>query len=165
VWRRLLVPANVRLHKLHVMLQAAMGWNDSHLHAFRIGDESFGMLDPDGDSPEDEIDETTVTVTQALRKERQFVYEYDFGDGWEHLVVVEEESEQDVPLKFAVCLGGENTCPPDDVGGPEGYEHFRIVLADPDEPEHQDLVDWFGGSFDPASFSLGAVNAELQKVR
>lgn len=85
VWRRLLVPGTVRLAKLHDMLQAAMGWTNSHLHSFAIGDALYGMqLD---DYPEEEIDEQEVTVLQALQDQRRFVYDYDFGDSWTHAVI------------------------------------------------------------------------------
>jgi len=102
VWRRLLVPGSVRLDRLHRMIQAAFGWEDYHLHAFRIGDASFGMLGDD--PPEDELDETAVTVAAALEGVGRFDYEYDFGDSWEHEVVVEDFWRAPLGLKFGVCV-------------------------------------------------------------
>lgn len=115
------MPGSARMAKLSDMLQAAMGWANCHLHAFAVGDQRFGMcLD---DYPEDEIDEKRVTVLQALRKEQPFLYEYDFGDGWEHEVVVEAVTFSDAKMKYGVCLGGENACPPEDVEGPTATRH------------------------------------------
>lgn len=163
VWRRLLVPGSVRLNKLSEMLLAAMGWTNSHLHAFRVGDKHYGMHFDDW--PEGEIDEKGVTVLQALRDERRFLFEYDFGDGWEHEVVIEEMTWSYHGLKFAVCLDGENACPPEDVGGTGGYADFLEAIADPDHEEHDSYLEWVGGSFDPSEFDLASANALCQKVR
>lgn len=163
VWRRLLVPGGVRLAKLHDVLQAAMGWEDSHLHCFRIGDRRYGQQFDD--YPPDELDEKDVTVLQAVGEDDHFVYEYDFGDGWEHEVVVESISTAPPGLRFAVCLDGANACPPEDCGGPPGYASILGALADPGHEEHEDFTSWLGGPFDPAAFDVAAVNAALQTIR
>ncbi len=163
VWRRLLVPGGVRLSKLHDMFQAAMGWTDSHLHSFRIGDALYGMCFDD--YPDDEIDEKSVTVTGALRDQRRFVYEYDFGDSWEHDVVVEERTTTTLGLKFAVCVDGQNACPPEDCGGVGGYATMLEALADPAHEEHDSYLVWVGGPFDPTAFELAEANIALQRVR
>ncbi len=155
---------SVRLSRLHDMLQTAMGWTNSHLHAYTVGDARYGMCFDE--YPEGEIDEQTVTVLQALCGQRQFTYEYDFGDGWEHTVTVEAEFRTTHALKFAVCLAGENACPPEDSGGPGGFEYFLEALADPRHEEHENYVRWNGSdTFDRSSFDLVEVNAVLQKVR
>lgn len=163
IWRRLLVPGSIRLAKLHDVFQAAMGWTDSHLHCFRIADNLYGMHFDD--YPDDEIDEKEVSVLQALRGHKSFVYEYDFGDSWEHRVEVEELMRSRRGLKYAVCLAGANACPPEDCGGPPGYEHLLAVLADPTHQEHEYLAEWAGDSFDPSAFDLAATNAALQGAR
>jgi hypothetical protein len=163
VWRRVLVPGAVRMAKLSEMLLAAMGWTNSHLHAFRVGDRLYGVCFDD--YPEEEIDEKSVTVLQALREERRFIYDYDFGDGWEHEVVIEELSWSYFGLKFAVCIDGQNACPPEDVRGPGGYLEFLDAISDPKHEEHASYLEWAGGSFDPAEFDLAATNAALQRVR
>ncbi len=163
VWRRLIVPGSVRMAKLSEMLLAAMGWTNSHLHAFRVGDVHYGMNFDE--YPEGEIDEKQVSVLQALRDERRFVYDYDFGDGWEHDVVIEDLSWTYFGLKFAVCIDGQNACPPEDVGGTWGYTEFLEAIADPNHEEHESYLEWVGGPFDPAGFDLASVNAALQKVR
>jgi len=166
VWRRLIVPTNVRLAKLHLMFQAAMGWSDSHLHAFLIGDQRYGAQAEDFEEmDEDEIDEASLTVKSALASATHFAYEYDFGDGWEHRITVEARLPEPAPMKFAVCLEGQNNCPPDDVGGPGGYADFLAALADPGHEEHEHYARWIGGAFDPAEFDLGLTNILLQAIR
>ena len=163
VWRRLLVPGNLNLGELHNMLQVAMGWTDSHLHQFVIGEAAYGRHADD--HPEDELDENEVTILAALGTHKRFWYEYDFGDGWEHEVVVETSTTTPRGLKYAVCLAGENACPPEDCGGPGGYEELLHVLGDPAHEDHDHFTEWVGGSFDPASFDLVAVNVALQQLR
>src|SRR5690349_12041367 len=99
VWRRLLVPGAIRLAKLHDIFQAAMGWENSHLHNFSIGDALYGSQFDD--YPPEELNEQDVTVLQALADHNRFVYEYDFGDGWEHDVVVEARHTTPYGLKYA----------------------------------------------------------------
>ncbi len=162
VWRRILVPASVRLAKLHDTFQAAMGWTNSHLHSFTIGGERYGMQVDE--YPEGEIDEKQVTVLRAIGKHPSFSYEYDFGDSWEHEIVVEEFARPPLGLKHAVCLDGQNACPPEDCGGTGGYAELLQVLADPENEEHDHLLDWVGGPFDPTLFDLVTTNVALQHL-
>jgi hypothetical protein len=162
VWRRLLVPGSVRLAKLHDVFQAAMGWTNSHLHSFTIGGQLYGMHFDD--YPEDEIDEKEVTVLRGIGEHRGFSYEYDFGDSWQHEIVVEDLVRTPRGLKYAVCLDGQNACPPEDCGGVGGYAELLEVLADPGHEEHDRLVQRVGGAFDPNFFDLAAVNFALQHV-
>jgi hypothetical protein len=161
VWRRLLLPGGADLGTVHRIFQAALGWSDSHLHSFLIGESSYGLAD----DPEQGADETSITLLEALGRHDRFVYEYDFGDGWTHQVAVEAIFPQTDPLRFAVCLAGASACPPEDIGGPEGYRDFLVAVADPAHEDHAELIGWVGGSFDPAAFDLGEVNIALQKIR
>lgn len=163
VWRRLLVPGSVRLNKLHSMFQAAMGWEGYHLHCFEIGEARFGMHFDD--FPEDELDEKEVTVLRAIGAARRFFYEYDFGDGWRHEVVVESLSRLPRGLKFGVCIDGQNACPPEDCGGPSGYADLLDVLADPAHDEYEHMRGWVGGPFDASEFDVAFANARLQSAR
>jgi hypothetical protein len=165
VWRQLLVPGGIKLAKLHDLLQVAMGWSDLHLHAFRIGDKTYGMQDEDDDYPEDELDEEWVAALQALADHKTFAYDYDFGAGWVHQVTVEDRLLQRTPLRFAVCLDGANACPPDGVDGPSGYADFLVGVADPTHPEHAEIMEWLGGPFDPTFFDLAEANIALQATR
>jgi hypothetical protein len=164
VWRRILVPSGPRLDRLADMLIAAMGWTNSHLHCFNVAGKRFGMMFEV--RPDDEIDEHSVTVLQALREVDRFEFDYDFGDGWTLDVTVEAAIESTFGLKHAVCLDGANACPPDDSGGPGGFEYFLEALANPNHEEHEDYVRWNGGpSFDRTKFDLATANSLLQKVR
>ena len=120
VWRRILVPDGITMAELAEILLIAMGWGNVHLHLFEVGDKVYGSADDEAE--DDEIDESGVIVSDALGRHDRFDFEYDFGDGWDHDVVIEERSSSTVD--FADCLGGENACPPEDVGGPGGYRDF-----------------------------------------
>jgi hypothetical protein len=163
IWRRLLIPATVRLDKLHRIFQDTMGWTDSHLHMFRMGDDVL-YTSYDHDLLQGELDERTVTLEQALGDHTRFMYDYDFGDNWEHDVAVEDKTDTRLGLKYAVCIDGQNACPPEDCGGISGYERFREALADPNDDDHDHYTEWIGGSFDPERFDLAAVNAALQPL-
>lgn len=163
VWRRLLVPASVRLHKLHRIFQAAMGWEDCHLHSFQVGEDRYGMQFVE--YPEGELDEQSVTVVRAVGAQERFSYEYDFGDSWEHEITVMSISRMPIGVKFAVCLDGAGACPPEDCGGSGGYAELLRVLNDPSDEDYEDLSEWVGGPIDPHEFDLALVNARLQTVR
>jgi hypothetical protein len=162
VWRRLLVPVSIKLPRLHAALLSVMGWDGGHLHEFVFADEHYSARNPDWDMLEDVQDESSVTLQQALGARKTFMYVYDFGDDWCHKVKVEKIILLDAPLPLAICLDGENACPPDDVGGWPGYEEFLQAVADPAHPDHEDLTEWIGYSFDPAEFNLAGVNARLK---
>lgn len=161
VWRRLLVPGAISLGELHNIFQVAMGWTDSHLHSFTIGDELYGTQYDD--YPEEELDENETTVQDAIGEARRFSYEYDFGDSWGHEVVVEASVTAVDPLFSAVCLDGRNAAPPEDCGGSHGYAMLLEALADPAHEDHDQLRQW-AGEVEPTAFDLVAVNVELQQL-
>ena len=113
---------------------------------------------------DDIADEEGVTLRDALGAKKTFTYVYDYGDDWRHKVKVEKVVTLGAPIERGVCIGGENACPPEDVGGPPGYEEFLAALADPNHSEHRDLTEWIGGSFDPAAFSVDKVNERLSST-
>jgi hypothetical protein len=151
------------LSKLHAIFQAAMGWTNSHLHSFAVANQIYGMHFDD--YPEDEIDEKSVTVREAIGGHRRFSYAYDFGDGWKHEVVIEEATTASRGLRFGVCLDGQNAGPPEDCGGPPGYAELLHVLDDPTHEDYDHRVQWVGGRFDPTAFDLAVTNAALQHLR
>ena len=164
IWRSVLVPSSIELSKLHVVLLHTMGWMGGHLHEFIIGDRNFGM--PDQDYPEIGLERgDRVTLGAALGPLKTFRYLYDFGDGWEHRVKVEKILPPDPTLRSPFCVDGANACPPEDVGGPPGYIDFLEVIHDPANQEHQNMLDWCGGQFDPTAFDLGNVNAFLRDIK
>lgn len=163
IWRRLFVPGGITLAKLHMIFQAAMGWEDYHLHSFEIDGVRYGIPDPDFEL--EDIDDETVRMTDVVGERARFDYEYDFGDSWHHEVVVESVLTVPLVLKFAVCLDGQRACPPEDVGGTHGYALMLEALSDPKNEEHDDYVTWLPVGFDPEAFNLAARNAALQRVR
>ncbi len=162
VWRRILVPGSIRLDAFHTVLQIVMGWTDTHLHGFIDGDMHYGI--PDGDSPDDEKDERRYRLNQLMKQgKKSIIYEYDFGDGWEHRIVLEKILPFDGKMEVPQCLDGQRACPPEDCGGPPGYEDFLDAITDPSNPEHDSMLDWVGGEFDPELFDLKEVNELLKK--
>lgn len=160
VWRRLLVPLGIELPLLHVMLLWGMGWDGGHLHEFVFGHDHYGPDEPGLDFPE-VMDEEGVTLRKALDARKTFQYLYDYGDAWWHNVKIEKIVPAPAAFERALCIGGENTCPPQDVGGAPGYEEFLEALADPRHPEHANLKRWIGRPFDPRAFDIEEVNRRL----
>jgi hypothetical protein len=160
VWRRVLVPGEMSLAELHEVVQVAMGWTDSHLHEFEIGGARYGVPDPDWGF-DDVADESRVKLWQVAVEGSRLRYAYDFGDGWQHDVIVEKVLGRQLGLRYPCCLAGRRACPPEDVGGPWGYEEFLAAVGDPGHDEHEHWMEWAGGSFDPAEFDLAAVNKAL----
>lgn len=167
IWRRLLVPETLKLVKLDRIVQAAMGWTNSHLHDWRIGQQRYGVPDEEWIGGGSMLDERKFTVAQVLGEQvKAFAYSYDFGDGWDHQITVEERlpvhaGRNDWPM----CLAGENACPPEDVGGPPGYMDFLQAMRDPKHEQHADYWRWWGGPFDATGFSINAANLAIRKLR
>ncbi|MGB3619128.1 MAG: hypothetical protein WBA12_13505 [Catalinimonas sp.] len=158
VWRRVKVPAHFTFYELHVVIQTAMGWEEAHLYEFvlppfeRIGDGT------------DNTDATTVRLGDLLHQENQkLAYTYDFGDNWEHQIVVEKVLP-DEHLERPVCTAGRRAAPPEDCGGVFGYEHFLEAMHNPRHPDHRELRQWYGGAFDPEMFERTEINDELALV-
>jgi hypothetical protein len=166
IWRRVLVPGDMSLGELHDVIQAAMGWQDYHLHQFAVGNVVYGM-DPeeDADWGLKSVDERQfVLQSVAPRGKARFSYEYDFGDGWHHDILVEKIIPREKGARYPVCLAGKRATPPEDSGGPYVYDEFLEALRDPKHPDHEQMVQWAGG-FDPERFDLPVINARLARVR
>lgn len=163
IWRRVLVPQDLTLPRLHTLLQVVMGWTNSHLHQFKVGDVYFA--EPHEDFEAGPIDYRRITLNQiAPRRGSTCVYEYDFGDSWDHLIEVEDELPvETVALPVPRCLGGERACPPEDCGGPYGYAEFLEAIRDRDHPEHDGYLEWAGPDFDPERFDVQRVNLVLAR--
>ncbi len=168
VWRRLLVPESVTLAKLHVILQWAMGWTNSHLHEYEIAHRRYGVPNDEDDWPGAAplIDERRMRLKPLIEDGlRRFTYQYDFGDSWEHVIKVEDLVAPKSGTPLIVCLAGANACPPEDVGGDSGYAEFVQVLADPRHEEHANMLTWVGGAFDPTAFNLAEINRRLATIK
>jgi hypothetical protein len=163
IWRRIQAPGDISLPRLHAVLQIVMGWTNSHMHQFKAGGRYYGGPDPDFGDELKIVDERQVRLDQiAPNVKARFVYEYDFGDSWEHELVVEKIHPPEAGVQYPRCLDGQRACPPDDVGGVWGYQVFLDAMRDPDHPEHEDMMEWIGGKFDPEAFDLRGVNGALQ---
>jgi len=168
VWRRLQLTDNMTLGDLHAAIQVAMGWEECHLHEFEVAGERYGGSYPGADPDEDDdvANEDDVRLGSIIRQARQrFLYVYDFGDSWEHTVLVEATTDKPDPnQQYPVCLAGERACPPEDCGGPWNYAQMLEVYADPDHDDYSDTVEWLGRKFNPEAFSADAVNEALRRT-
>jgi hypothetical protein len=151
IWRRLEVPAAISLFDLHRVLQVAMGWTDSHLHQFVHKGVLYGAPDPEFGMPMVSERRTTLGALLVHPKDR-LLYEYDFGDGWEHDVVLELVEPARPGLLYPRVVAGKRACPPEDVGGPGGYDEFVRVMADASHEEHESMLQWYGRPFEPEYF-------------
>ena len=163
IWRRLLVPATITLPRLHGLLQLAMGWTNSHLHCFTFGKKTFGMAEVDDFGEVKMLDERRQTLGAALGEDiREFHYEYDFGDSWRCRIAAAPVVRPNREWHYPLCTGGARAAPPDDVGGAPGYEEFLLAIEDPKHKEHESMLVWIGGAFDPEGFDLNAINRTLR---
>jgi len=143
-----------------------MGWDNYHLHQFEIGDVRYGRPTPDDFDLEME-DETKVLLSEIIPKDGkrfQFIYEYDFGDGWRHEVLFEGNAPPEKRRKYPFCVEGERACPPEDVGGPWGYAEYVEAMADPNHEQHDEFMEW-SGPFDPEAFDPKKATREMRKVK
>jgi hypothetical protein len=152
VWRRVLVDATSSLDHVHEVIQAAFGWWSYHLHEFEIGGTRYGVPDPDDHWDVPNVDEGFIRLDAVAEAGSSFTYLYDFGDGWDHRVVVEKVLTVPIDTPLPSCIGGRRACPPEDCGGPWGYRDLLAILADPAHPERRQRAEWVGRPFDPEAF-------------
>lgn len=153
IWRRFSVPASISLDRLHDVIQIVMGWNDSHLYEFTIGKKRYTEF------PESRLDGLVCgryRLGDLIKKEgRTFLYRYDFGDGWEHELTLEDSHFVEPVM---LCFEGERACPPEDVGGVPGYYEFCRAVKDPAHEDHEELLEWVGGEYDGEYFDRTGIN-------
>ena len=161
IWRRIQVPATIKLADLHDVLQVALGWTNSHLHQFEQAGQCWGMAEHE---ELEESDESRMRLNKLLKAPGdKMKYTYDFGDDWRYTVVL-EKILPGAPMKTAQCVGGARCCPPEDVGGVYGYYDFVEALSDPAHERHEERLEW-AGDFDPEAFDVNEVNAVLARMR
>ncbi len=163
IWRRVLVEKHITFHELHYVIQGAMGWMNCHLHEFTVDGIRIGQPfeDFDADFGDDLVDSDTVTLESMLSGIGQkFDYVYDFGDNWEHRLVVEKWLPRDEKLTYPACTAGKLNCPPEDCGGIYGYYNMLSILADKKHPERREMLEWLGGPFDALAFDKDEVNQQ-----
>ncbi|QPI62303.1 plasmid pRiA4b ORF-3 family protein [Streptomyces malaysiensis subsp. malaysiensis] len=162
IWRRLEVPSGIALRELHDVIQATFGWEDYHMWAFESGRDRYGAADRDlgiRSAASKQLRQAAPHAGDRLR------YTYDFGDDWEHDILVEDVTEPEPDTAYPRCLTGRRACPPEDCGGMWGYDYLIEILADPDHEEHEDRLEWLGldsaDQFDPAAFDPAQINSAL----
>lgn len=162
IWRRIAVPATYTFWDLHVAIQDAIGWQDCHLHAFSIKTPDkrmvqIGIPDEERMGRDSMLPGWKIKIADFFKKKGDIAeYEYDFGDGWEHLVELESITEKEKGRKYPACLDGARACPPEDCGGPEGYERLLKILRNPKSSEYKEMKEW-AGDFHPEAFDSGNV--------
>ena len=159
IWRRLVVTADTTLTRLHRVLQIAMGWEDSHIHEFRVGDRRPAGLGSAQMGRSARIGNVLTETGSSL------TYTYDLGDGWEHTIVLEKRFCGSDDTEYPVCLDGRQACPPEDSGGVPGYYDLLEVLQSPADERYEEMREWIGEDFDPRAFSVEAVNRQLRSGR
>lgn len=163
VWRRVVVAEDITLSGLHDVLQAAFGWWDCHLHEFEIRGVRYGV--DDGEDWQPPKDERRARLRDVLKEVSSFLYVYDFGDYWRHRVVVEKVFPAEPGARYPSCTGGRRACPPEDCGGSWGYHELLAAIKDPDHEEHESMLEWAGGEFDPEAFDVADVQHRLDLGR
>ena len=173
IWRRIQIPCTYSFWDLHVAIQDAMGWTDSHLHQFNVGVALMydtirvGIPSDDDFDPHDSVLpgwELPIAYFFTLAS-RKVEYEYDFGDGWVHSVTLEKIFPLEKGEVYPRCIGGRRACPPEDCGGIWGYQNILDVLKDPKDEEYQELVEWLGGTIDPDDFDAALVHFDDPEAR
>jgi hypothetical protein len=161
VIRRLEVPLSIRLDRLHLAIQAAMGWTNSHLYEIRAKDTGWGIPDPDwGDGPLDARKARLIDVLEDVGT-KTLKYLYDFGDGWEHTIKIERLIDPAPGIVYPRLIEAAGRCPPEDIGGPWGYAEFLAALADPGHERHAEFKEWFGADFDPNIIDAGWLGEQV----
>ncbi|MFF3517989.1 plasmid pRiA4b ORF-3 family protein [Streptomyces sp. NPDC002573] len=165
IWRRLEVPSGITLRELHDVIQAAFGWEGYHMWAFESGRDRYGVADRDlgiRSAASKRLGQVAPHTGDRLR------YTYDFGDDWEHDILIEDVTAPEAGTAYPRCLTGRRACPPEDCGGIWGYDYLIEILADPRHEEHEDRLEWLGldsaDQFDPAAFDAAQVNSELSAL-
>ena len=166
IWRRVHVCSDVTLSHLHWVIQYAMGWTGSHLHSFTIHGVDYGEPMPDLGFDELELrDEQTVKLSKVISGEGfKFSYLYDFGDSWEHEILLEKVLAAEPDASYPVCIKAKRACPPEDCGGVWGYQDFLDAIQSTDHSEHEEMLEWVGGCFDPEDAELDEVNHLLKTI-
>jgi hypothetical protein len=161
IWRRL-ETCDCSLADLHEIIQMAMGWEFAHLWHFKVHSTYYGEQ---VDRELNQLDAHTPTLSKLFAVgTRKFSYVYDFGDNWQHSILIERVVEAEADAVYPRCTKGERRCPPEDCGGVWGYCDLLEALANPDHPEHEERLEWLDDDFEPEAFDLAAANKRLAQL-
>ena len=162
IWRLIQVPSHTSLKCMHKILQIAMGWTNSHAHLFKVDEKEYGELSSEWDFGV--LDESKLTLKKIFAGgNRAFQYEYDLGDDWIHEITLKRQIAGE-KTKLG-CIAGARACPPEDCGGVPGYYNLLEAISDPKHEEHDSLLEWVGGGYDPEAFDPDAVDRALKRLR
>ncbi len=170
IWRRIQVPETYTFWDLHVAVQDAMGWTDTHLHHFEILNPAKDFKEKIG-IPYEDFDAGILAGWKRKisnyfsSKNNKADYIYDYGDNWEHIVKLEKILPQEKGITYPICVDGARACPPEDCGGTWGYEEFLEAIMDPNHERHEELLNWIGGDFDPEGFDIKDIIFDNPKKR
>lgn len=164
IWRSVDVPLSSTLFALHDIIQVTMRWQDAHLFEFVIGERVYGEPHPDDVMCARKVFKAKGIRLATLidRGVRQFLYVYDFGDNWRHRITIEDVRDGDADIEYPAFVGGARRAPPEDVGGTTGFEEFLEAVCDPHHEEHDRMLEWCGGSFDPVDIDERHVRMILE---
>ncbi|MBI4980196.1 plasmid pRiA4b ORF-3 family protein [Candidatus Woesearchaeota archaeon] len=162
IWRRIKIKDNISFHKLHEIFQVVMGWTNSHLYDFQVDGQRLSV--PKYFDWDDKLMDSRKIRISTLKPSQKFDYTYDFGDCWEHQIIVEKIEPNEMGLPHPVCIKGKLSCPPDDCGGIGGYYRLLHVRRNKNHPEYKELIkEWLGEDFDPNYFEIEEINKELME--
>jgi len=164
IWRRIQVPQINSFWDLHVAIQNAFGWLDSHLHNFEIRNPQTGLIEEIGIPDEEGWSDIEIIPEWGRKISRYFTeknknarYVYDYGDNWEPNIKLEQILSRDPKSKYPICIGGKRACPPEDCGGVPGYEDFLEIIMNPNHESYEEMMEWIGGHFDSEHFDSDEV--------
>lgn len=164
VWRRIDVPFTIKLDRLHLVIQTAMGWTNSHLWEFEAGGMRWGEA---GLGFDDDSQPASKATLQSVVKEvgtKTLHYTYDFGDGWEHTIKLEDLRDRVPDTLYPCMLKAEGRCPPEDIGGVPGYENYLQIIADPDDDEYDEMIEFYGDHGDLALADIDILVSEVERL-
>jgi hypothetical protein len=165
IWRRFQVYNNITFYEFHQVLQEVMGWYNAHLHAFDLDGWQITDAETLAEGWVNGEDERKARLNKYIKQEKQKIrYQYDFGDSWDHDVLLEKILPVEANVHYPRCLKGKRACPPEDCGGVWGYADLLKLMADKDNPEREEFLDWLGGEIDPEEFDLEEINAQLARM-
>ncbi len=161
IWRKILVDPNTLLVDLHRIIQTTMGWTNSHLHEFKVKNSSYAPIEFEVENAKNS---RTVKLSKVLKEQYdQMLYEYDFGDSWNHSIILEDFVSENENNQIPRCIGGARNCPPEDCGSMSGYRDLLQIISNPKHNEYKETITWLGGKFDPEYFDIIKINQLLKE--
>lgn len=163
IWRRVQIMEGSSLRTLHYLIQDVFWWKGYHSYMFKAGDDE--LSDPEFDHGQGWLDDSKFKIGKIAKKFSEFEFIYDFGDWWSHKIVFESFVEVDPKEKYPICIDGKNAAPPEDVGGPPGFEEFKTAIKDKKHERHQEFLDWYDGGMFQKDFKIDWFDVQLTNLR